>query len=165
LSEDRRIEKLRAGHRLERFDCGEEELNNWLRKFASQNSAMGGAQTYLALYGEDVVGYYSLAVGEMAYAVAPDRMKKGLAKHPIPVMLLARLAVSREHQKQGIGFSLLQDAIRKTLNAAEIAGMRAMIVHAKDDAAAAYYEHFGFVPSMTDRHHLVALLKDMRKLI
>jgi GNAT superfamily N-acetyltransferase len=165
LKEDRRIEKLRADHAIDLFDCGEEELNIWLRKFALQNSTMGGAQTYLALYGTQVVGYYSLAVGEIAYAVAPDRMKKGLARHPIPVMLLARLAVSREHQRQGIGFSLLQDAIGKTLNAAEIAGMRAMIVHAKDDGAAAYYERFGFVPSMTDRHHLIALLKDMRKLV
>ncbi|MDE3105911.1 MAG: GNAT family N-acetyltransferase [Acidobacteriota bacterium] len=165
MKEDRRVEKLRIDHAIDVFDCGQADLNQWLRKHALQNIAAGGAQTYLGLFGNDVAGYYSLAVGAVEHAVAPERMKKGVARHPVPVMLLARLAVDTRFQRQGVGYSLLQDAIRRTLAAAEIAGIRALVVHAKDDAAAAYYEQFGFERSVTDRFHLMALLKDMKKLI
>lgn len=109
-----------------------------------------------------MAGFYSLAVGQIAFDDAPERLAKGLARHPVPVMLLARLAVSVAHQGRGIGSGLLKDAMLRSLAAAEIAGIRAMVTHAKDDAARRFYEHFDFAPSPTDPLHLFILLKDAR---
>jgi GNAT superfamily N-acetyltransferase len=158
-----RIEKLRADHAVSEFDCGREELNRFLTRLAMANQKAGSEQTYLALSGETVVGYYSLAVGEVAYEGAPDRLAKGLARHPIPVMLLARLAIRIGHQGQGLGAGLLKDSMRRTLQAAEIAGIRAFVVHAMDESARAFYQHFGFAASPTDPRHLYILLKDIRR--
>jgi GNAT superfamily N-acetyltransferase len=96
-----------------------------------------------------VVGYYSLAVGAVSWDEAPARAGKGLARHPIPVMILARLAVNREHEGLGLGRALLKDALRRTAHAADIAGIRALLVHAKDDRARRWYEQFDFDPSPT----------------
>ncbi len=165
MSETRSIEKLRREHVLEAFDCGQPDLNSWLLKHALQNQGANAAQTYVGLINGVITGYYSLAVGQVESADAPERLQKGLAKHPIPIMLLARLAVHQDWQKKGIGRSLLRDAILRTLQAADIAGIRALAVHAKDDAAKRYYEQFDFVPSPTDTLHLFVLLKDLRKTI
>jgi GNAT superfamily N-acetyltransferase len=127
------------------------------------NQQAGAAQIYVAVSGDTVVGYYSLAVGEVTYADAPDRLRKGLARHPVPIMLLARRAVSVATQGQGIGAGMLKDAMRRTLQAANIAGIRAFAVHAKDEPAREFYEHFGFVPSPTDPLHLFLLIKDLRR--
>lgn len=162
MDETRSIEKLRRDHPIDAFDCGQEALNSWLRKHALQNQGAGGAQTYVGLAGGAVIGYYSLAVGQIEYNDAPERLQKGLARHPVPIMLLARLAVHRDWQKQGVGRALLRDAVLRTLQAAEIAGIRALAVHAKDDQACRYYEQFDFVPSPTDPLHLLVLLKDIR---
>ncbi len=110
-----------------------------------------------------VVGYDSLAVGQVEYADAPERLQKGLARHPVPVLLLARLAVHIDWQKKGVGRSLLKDAVLRTVQAADLAGIRALAVHAKDDAARRYYEQFDSVASPTDAMHLFVLLKDVRK--
>ena len=158
----RSIEKLRRDHPVDAFDCGQEVLNNWLRKYALQNQGAGSAQTYVGLADGVVIGYYSLAVGQVEYEGAPERLKKGLARHPVPVMLLARLAVDKNWQKQGVGRALLRDAVLRTLQAAEIAGIRALAVHAKDEQACRYYEQFDFVASPTDPLHLLVLLKDVR---
>ena len=99
------------------------------------------------------------------YADAPERLRKGLARHPVPIMLLARLAVHKEWQGKGVGRALLRDAILRTVQASEIAGIRALVVHAKDDAAKRYYEQYDFVSSPTDSLHLFVLVKDLRKLI
>jgi GNAT superfamily N-acetyltransferase len=163
VSDPLRIEKLRADHAVNCFDCGSEELNRFLVRFAFTNQQAGSAQTYVALSGTLVVGYYSLAVGEVAYDGAPDRLSKGLARHPFPIMLLARLAVSSAWQGRGLGAGLLKDAMRRTLQAADIAGIRAFAVHAKDERARAFYEHFGFIPSPTDPLHLYLLIKDIRR--
>jgi GNAT superfamily N-acetyltransferase len=165
VTENRRIEKLRRDHPIDAFDCGQEALNNWLRKYALQNQGAGAAQTYVGLVGEVVIGYHSLAVGQIEYSDAPERLQKGLARHPVPVMLLARLAVDTNWQQQGVGRALLADAVRRTLQAAEIAGIRALAVHAKDEQARRYYEKFDFVASPSDPLHLVVLLKDIRKQI
>jgi GNAT superfamily N-acetyltransferase len=165
VSEARSIEKLRREHVLEAFDCGQPELNGWVVKYALQNQGAGAAQTYVGLVDGAVVGYYSLAVGQVEYAEAPERLKKGLARHPVPVMLLARLAVDKNWQGKGVGRALLRDAVLRTLQAAEIAGIRALAVHAKDDRARAYYEQFDFVSSPSDPLHLFVLLKDLRKLV
>ena len=161
----RTIEKLRRNHLLDPFDCGQDDLNRWLKRHALQNQGANAAQTYLGLSGEVVIGYYSLAVGQVEYADAPERLQKGLARHPVPVMLLARLAVHKEWQGKGVGRALLRDAVLRTLQAAEIAGIRAIAVHAKDDAARRYYEQFDFVASPTDALHLFVLLKDIRAMV
>ena len=157
------IRKLERSHLVDDFDCGYEDLNRYISRFALNNQSAGSAQTYVAIAGNRVVGYYSLAVGAVAHAQAPPRMAKGLARHPVPVMLLARLAVDGEGQGQGLGAALLHDALARTLQAADIAGIRALIVHAKDDAARRFYAHFDFDPSPTDSYHLYLLIKDLRK--
>jgi GNAT superfamily N-acetyltransferase len=159
------IEKLDARHRVEGFDCGQAALNNYLIRFALPNQRASTAQTYLGLADDQVVGFYTLVVGEVAYDDAPERLAKGLARHPIPIMLLARLAVSLNWRGRGLGAGLLKDAMRRTLQAADIAGMRAFAVHAKDDAAAAFYRHFDFLPAPTDPLHLFLLLKDLKQAV
>jgi GNAT superfamily N-acetyltransferase len=165
VSEVRRVEKLRRDHPVEGFDCGREELNRYLVRYAWQNQQAGAAQTYVGIAGETIVGYHTLAVGQVILEDAPDRLKKGLARHPIPIMLLARLATDRRWQGRGVGKALLQDAMQRTLQAADIAGIRALAVHAKDEEARRFYEHFDFVPSPADPMHLFVLLKDVRRVL
>lgn len=160
----RTICKLERSHGVESFDCGHEALNRYISRFALNNQAAGSAQTYVALEGERVIGYYSLAVGAIAHTEAPARVGKGLGRHPVPVMLLARLAVDSSAKGKGLGAALLYDALLRTLQAADIAGIRAIIVHAKDDAARRFYEHFDFDPSPTDPYHLYLLIKELRKI-
>lgn len=160
-----RIEKLRRDHPVDGFTCGREELDRFLIRYAFANQQAHAAQTYLGLHDDTVIGFYSLVVGEVTYADAPNRLTKGLAHHPVPIMLLARLAVSTAWQGRGIGAGLLKDAMRRTLQAADIGGIRAFAVHTKDDTARRFYEHFDFVPSPTDPLHLFLLLKDLRPLL
>ncbi|MCC6391006.1 MAG: GNAT family N-acetyltransferase [Bryobacterales bacterium] len=159
-----RIEKLQRSHPVDRFDCGREALNRFLIRYALQSRQGGASQTYVALAGEEVVGYHTLAVGQIEYNDASERLKKGLAHHPVPVMLLARLAIATAWQGKGLGSGLLKDAMLRTLAAADIAGIRAFVVHAKDEEAKAFYEHFDFVASPSDPFHLFRLLKDIRGL-
>jgi GNAT superfamily N-acetyltransferase len=165
MSDARRVEKLRRDHPVEAFDCGREELNRYLVRNAWQNQQAGAAQTYLGIVGTSIVGYHTLAVGQVALEDAPERLTKGLAKHPVPIMLLARLATDRRWQGQGVGKALLRDAMLRTLQAAEIAGIRGLAVHAKDESARRFYEHFNFVPSPSDALHLFVLLKDVRRIV
>jgi predicted N-acetyltransferase YhbS len=151
---------LSADHDCEGFDCGNPVLNEWLRRYALQNQRAGATRTFVACRGNRVIGYYSLAVGAVDYAAASERVRKGLARHPVPVMILARLAVDVAHQGKRIGQSLLKDAVMRTLQAAEFAGIRAILVHAKDDRARGFYEKFGFEPSPLSPLQLMLLLKD-----
>lgn len=164
MNEPLRIEKLRPDHAIADFDCGREPLNCFLSRLALVNQQAGAAQSYVALAGESVVGYYALTVGAVAYEDAPDRPGKGLSRNPVPIMLLARLAVSTAWQGRGLGAGLLKDAMRRTLQAADIAGIRAFAVHARDEPARRLYEHFGFIPSPTDPLHLFLLIKDIRRI-
>lgn len=161
-----RIEKLQRTHKIEQFDCGKEALNRFLLRHALQSQQAGASQTYLALAGDSgVAGYYTLVFGQVSYEDAPERLKKGLARHPVPVMLLARLAVASEWQGKRLGSGLLKDAMRRTLQAADIAGIRAFEVHAKDEEAVTFYTKFDFIPSPTDPYHLYLLLKDVAALL
>ena len=162
---DRRIEKLRGDHPIEGFDCGRTELNKYLLKYAFQNQQAGASQTYVGIVEGAIIGFYSLAVGQVTHAEAPPRLKKALAQHPIPIMLLTRLAVDHRWKGQGVGKALLKDAMLRTLQAADIAGIRAFAVHAKDEEARNFYRHFDFIPSLTDPMHLFVLLKDVRNII
>ncbi len=158
------IEKLSTSHHVDPFDCGIIALNKYLHTYALQNQSANSAMTYIACTEDKtVIGYYSLAVGSVVHAAAPKRITKGLAKHPIPVMLLARLAIDVNWQKKGVGKGLLKDALLRTAQAANIAGIRALLVHAKDNNAKFWYEQFDFEPSPTDPLHLFLLLKDIKK--
>jgi GNAT superfamily N-acetyltransferase len=164
VTESRRVEKLRPDHSIESFDCGREELNRYLLRYAWQNQQAGAAQTYVGFAGDAIIGYYTLTVGHVTQEEAPERLTKGLARHPVPIMLLARLAVDRRWQRQGVGRALLKDAMLRTLQAADIAGIRAFAVHAKDEEAQRFYLQFDFIPSPTDPMHLFILLKDVRRI-
>jgi GNAT superfamily N-acetyltransferase len=160
-----RIEKLSRLHAVEGFDCGSGPLNRFLARSALINQLANAAQTYVALSGEAVIGFHSLAVGEIGHAEAPERLAKGLARHPVPVMILARLAVHKGWQGKGIGAGLLKDAVLRTLQAAEIAGIRAIVVHAKDEAAQNFYRRFNFAEGLGDPMHMHALIKELRALM
>ncbi len=159
------IEKLRRDHTFDSFDCGKEELNRFLKKHALTNQASDSAQTYVLADGLAVKGYYSLAAGTVTHEEATDRVKKGLARHPIPVILLARLAVDASLHGKKIGPALLKDALRRAVHAADTIGARAVLVHAKDDNAKGFYEHLNFEPSSSDPYHLMLIMKDLRRII
>ncbi len=159
------VRKLAATDRVDGFDCGQGALNQFLQRYALVNQKAGSAQTYVCCHDEGVVGFYSLAVGSVDPASAPSRVMKGLSRHPVPVMLLARLAVDSAHRGKGLGRALLKDALLRTAQAADIAGIRCLLVHAKDDAARQWYESWEFEPSPTDPYHLFLLLKDLKAIL
>ncbi len=136
------IEKIAPHHAIASFDCGNEALNLYLIRFALANQRASTAQTYLGFADGQAIGFYTLVAGEVAFDDAPERLGKGLACYPIPIMLLARLAVSRNWQGRGLGPGLLKDAMRRTAQAADIAGISAFAVHAKHAGAAAFYSRF-----------------------
>ena len=156
-------EPLGAQHQLESFDCGKPGLDDWLRRHARQAQASGSARTFVVADDLRVAGYYSLTVGQVDTLDAPERIRKGMGQYPIPVVILARLAVSRQDQGRGIGVGLLQDAIRRTFLIAEQAGIRALLTHPIDDDAARFYARFGFVASPVREQQLLLLLKDARR--
>lgn len=156
-------EPLAAAHDAQAFDCGAAALNQFLQRYALANQANGSARTFVTLAQGRVFGYYSLAAASVEHAVVPQRVSKGLARHPIPMLLLARLAVDVRAQGRGVGRSLLQSALLKYLQACEVIGCRALMVHAKDETAARFYQGYGFEPSPVDAAHLYLLTKDIRK--
>lgn len=155
-------ESLEARHRLESFDCGKPALNEWLLRHARQAQGSGSAKTFVVADVDRVVGYFSLTVGQVDTLEAPERIRKGMGQYPIPVVILARLAVSIQDQGKGIGFGMLQDAIRRTLLIAEQAGIRAMLTHPIDEEASSFYTRFGFIASPLSEQQLLLLLKDAR---
>jgi GNAT superfamily N-acetyltransferase len=156
---------LERRHRLDDFDCGEPALDEWLKRHARGAHASGSARVFVATLEdqETVVGYYALAAAQVAPDEATERALKGQPRtRPVPAILLARLAVDREHQRAGLGRSLLQDVMLRCLDAAEAIGARVLLVHAKHEAAKAWYMQYGFEESPTDALHLLMLLKDVR---
>jgi GNAT superfamily N-acetyltransferase len=160
------IAKLELAHDASRFDCGNEALNRFIKLHALPGQRPGISQTYVALSGQIIIGYHTLAVGSVVHENAPERLKKVIPRHPVPVVILARLAVDNNGwHGRGLGAGLVLDAIRRVLQAAEIAGVRALLVHAKDDAARAFYEHLGFEPFPGTPLTLYRLLKDIRAML
>ncbi len=155
-------ESLGPQHRLEGFDCGKPALNEWLIRHARQAQGAGSSKTFVVTDDDRLVGYFSLTVGQIDTLDAPDRIRKGMGQYPLPVVILARLAVSKHDQKRGIGFGLLQDAIRRTVLIGEQAGVRAMLTHPIDEDAAVFYTRFGFIQSPLREQQLLLLLKDAR---
>jgi GNAT superfamily N-acetyltransferase len=156
---------LDATHDVSAFDCGAAPLNDYLQRFALPNQQNRSARTYVATRGRRVVGYYTLAAASASREETPARVAKGLARHPVPLILLARLAVDRGEQGKGLGAGLLKDALLRVVQAADIVGCRAVLVHAKDEAAKAFYQRFNFEPSPIDELHLYLLTKDIAPLL
>ncbi len=157
-------EALASHHQLETFDCGKSDLNTWLIRHARQAQSSGSAKTFVSADENRVVGYFSLTVGQVDSLDAPEQIRKGMGQYPIPVVILARLAVSINHQGRGIGTALLQDAIRRTLIIAEQAGIRAMLTHPIDEDDNRFYLRFGFSPSPLREQQLLLLLKDAKRI-
>lgn len=160
-----RIIKLSQTCSVDDFACGNRQLDDYLKRYALQNQAAGAASVYVATNGERAYGYYTLHAAHVEHAGAPERLKKGLARHPVPVILIGRLAVDSGAQGKGLGAALLRDALFRVLGAADIIGARAILVHAKDESARRFYEHFNFEPSPVDPLQLFLLVKDIRRLL
>ncbi len=153
---------LRADDDLSGFASGRPVLDDWLRKRALRNEGAGASRTYVVCAGNRVLAYYSLATGSVQHGEAPGRVRRNMPE-PIPVMIIGRLAVDTSQQGQGVGRGLLKDAILRTLSAAEIAGIRAILVHALDETAAAFYRKHGFVESPIDPLILMLPLEQARR--
>lgn len=143
------------------FDCGNEVLNRWLRERALTNERRGATRTFVTTRGGQVVGYYSLAVSGIDRRAATGRVRRNMPE-PVPAMLLARLAVHVVAQGGGLGRNLLRDAMLRTLQAADIAGIRILLVHAIDERAKEWYRQFDFEASPTDPLQLMLVLDDLR---
>jgi GNAT superfamily N-acetyltransferase len=157
-----KVELLTADHNTADFECGKPELDQWLKRYAFAAQQSGSARVYVVRDGRRVAAFYALSAASVETADAPSRIRKGLARHPIPVILLARLAVDRRAQGQGLGAAVLKDALQRAASASGQIGARAVLVHAKDEEARAFYERFDFEPSPTDPLHLFLLMKDLR---
>ncbi|MCT7953787.1 GNAT family N-acetyltransferase [Laspinema palackyanum] len=152
-------EKLNSSHQIETFDSGNNPLNDWLKRRALKNEAEGASRTYVLCAGEVVIAYYCLAKGAVAQTTATGRSRRNMPD-PIPVMVIGRLAVDRHWQGKGIGRALLRDAILRTLKAADIAGIRAILVHAISEDAKQFYEKCGFTASAIEPMTLMVTVKD-----
>jgi GNAT superfamily N-acetyltransferase len=146
------VEPLGVAHDRTAFDCGEPALNLYLRNYALQNQEHGMVRSYVTTRTSEkaVVAYYSLVYGSISQKFVPAKVVKGVGKYDVPMMLLARLAVDRREQGKGLGRALLKDAVLRTMQAAEIAGLKLLLVHAKNQGAADCYEKHGFVPLLGD---------------
>jgi len=159
------VHKLSVTDGVASFDCGHVALNEFLQRFALVNQRSNSSQTYVSCNAGQVAGFYSLAVGSVEPSHSAPRMIKGISQHPVPVMILARLAIDQKYQRQGLGKALLKDALLRTAQAADIAGIRALLVHAKDEPARLWYLNWEFEPSASDPFHLFLLMKDIKTMV
>lgn len=157
---------LIAPHDTTAFDCGSDTQSEWLRRHGLQAHSAGTSRVYVSTVpGSPIVlGYYALAAGSVEPAEAPDRLRKGVGRHPIPVVLLTRLGVDVRVQGLGLGAALVRDALLRVATAADVIGVRAVLIHAESDRARAFYQHVAeFDTSPTDPLHLILLMKDVRR--
>jgi len=157
-------ELLAKEHDLTAFRSGEQALDDWLRRRALANQRSGASRTYVVTANDQVIGYYSLAAGAILPAQSTGKVRRNMP-NPIPVMVLGRLAVDQTWQGQGLGADLLRDALLRTIQAAEITGIRALLVHALHEKAAAFYSRFGFRPSPIQPMTYMLLLDDARSML
>jgi len=151
-------ELLTIDHQTGDFSCGIESLDDWLKRRAHANQISGASRTYVVCAGKTVAGYYCLASGALALNSAPSSLRRNMPD-PIPVAILGRLAVASVWQGQGLGVALLQDAVIRTAQAANILGIRGLLVHALSMEAKTFYEHHGFIASPTQPMTLILSLK------
>ncbi|MGB7414957.1 MAG: GNAT family N-acetyltransferase [Thermosynechococcaceae cyanobacterium] len=154
-------ENLKPHHELERFDSGNEPLNHWLKKRTLKNEGAGASRTYVSCHKQQVIAYYSLATGAVAQTTATGGVRRNMPD-PIPVMLIGRLAVDQNWQGQGLGKAMLQNAVLKILQAAEIAGIRAILIHAISEEAKQFYEQYGFIASPLEPMTLMIKVSDAK---
>lgn len=164
LSEPVLIEK---SHKKDTFNCGNEALNIFLRHYALQNSKHNISRTYVSICQTSgvIAGYYTLTYGSVSHLEATEKVKRRMPNYPIPVMILARLAVCIEYQNLGLGKSLLRDALLRTLQASSIAGLKAIVSHAKDNNARNFYLKYGFEESALDEYHLMLPIQDIELIV
>jgi GNAT superfamily N-acetyltransferase len=156
-------EPLKLSHEVAGFDCGSVALNSYLKLHAFASHQGSTNRTYVATRGNEVIGYYTIAPASVSPDDVPERMMKGQGKYPVPIILLARLAVDSRESGKGIGKGLLKDALLRAARAAHEIGGRAVGVHAKDENAKRFYEKHGFSASPLDAFHLYVLMKDVIK--
>jgi len=152
-------EKLNLSHQIKGFDSGNSQLDDWLKNRAIKNEIEGASRTYVLCNGDVVIGFYCLANGSVFQSVATGKVRRNMPD-PIPVMVIGRLAIDRSWQGKGLGHALLKDAILRTLQASEIAGIRAILVHAISENAKLFYEKCGFTASPIDEMTLMIRIKD-----
>lgn len=155
---------LQKGHDRSAFDCGKAELSDYLKRFARQTQERDGAKTYVVLEDNHVIAYYTLVVGDVEWQDCPEEIRKGFGKYPVPVLVIARLAVDSRFHDKGLGIGMLKDAFLRALQVSNIVGVAAVIVDAKDDQAKAYYERkeLGFKPMPCDSMRLYLPLRAIR---
>lgn len=157
-------EKLTVSHDVSQFECGEPALDSWLKKRAFQNEESGASRTYVLRAGQEIAGYYALATGAIAHAEAAGRVRRNMPDQ-VPVIILGRLAIASKFQGRGIGAALLRDAVLRIAQAAEIAGIRAILVHAISDQAKRFYEKYGFIPSPADPMTLMITVAEAARVL
>lgn len=157
-------ELLSPEHDLADFASGSAVLDDWLRRRALLNQESGASRTYVICAGDRVIGFYALAAGAVAQADATTKTRRNMP-NPVPVMVLGRLAIDAGFQGRGLGRALLRDAVLRTLQAADIAGIRAMLVHAISDEAKRFYERCGFQASPVDPMTLMITLRDAHQIL
>ena len=155
-------EPLAASHRLDDFECGEAVLDDWLKRRALANQSSGASRTFVVADQDSrICGYYAMAAGAVSHPLATRGVRCNMPD-PVPVMVLARLAVDRRAQGQHLGASLLQDAVNRAVAVSQNAGVRALLVHALHEKAKQFYEHYGFAPSPTHPMTLMLRLSSMK---
>ncbi len=157
-------EHLHADHDVEAFDSGVPALDDWLKRRALANEDTGASRSYVVCAGGRVVGYYALATGAVARHAATGKVRRNMPD-PIPVMVLGRLAVDKSFQGRGLGKGLLRDAVLRTVQAAEIGGIRAILLHAISDDAKRFYARCGFRESPLDVMTMMISVADAEKAI
>lgn len=149
---------LSAEHRVDGFACGESSLDEWLRRRALPNQVTGASRTFVVTdQANQVVAYYAMAAGAVAHQAATGRIRRNMPD-PVPVMVLARLAVDQRFQGHKLGAAMLQDAVHRTLAVSQSAGIRALLVHALNESSRQFYLHYGFEVSPVDPMTLMLLL-------
>jgi GNAT superfamily N-acetyltransferase len=157
-------EPLTEAHEIDSFDSGEPVLDDWLRRRARANQTSGASRTFVACHAKRVVGYYALASGAIAQAIVPVKFPRNMPD-PIPVVVLARLAVDRNHQGRGLGRAMFRDAALRVTQAADTIGIRGIVVHAISEEAQRFYVALGFDPCPPDGMTLVVTLRDLRAIL
>lgn len=157
-----RLERLDDRHDPSSFDSGNDELDGWLRRHAMAAQRMDSARTFVLAQDGQILGYFSLTMGSVVRAAAPQRLVRGMPAYPVGMVLLSRLAVDRRSPGSGYGTLLLAEALRKAVAAGDAAAARLVVVDAIDDDAVRFYERCGFVPAPDHTHRLYRRMKDIR---
>jgi GNAT superfamily N-acetyltransferase len=157
-------EPLAPNHQLDAFESGVLALDDWLRRRARPNEVAGASRTFVICGKQQVVGYYSLAAGSILRSAATPRARQNMPD-PVPVVLLGRLAIDRAWQGKGLGADLLQDAVLRTLAAADSIGVRAMLVHAISEDAKTFYQKHGFRESRVEPMTLMITMDEAKRML